>query len=70
MLILTLVSIYGIIGEVSNPGAIVPGMAGVIALILLLYGVAAMPINIAGFLLIGLALYFLWQKRLRRLSDC
>lgn len=56
MLILTLVSIYGIIGEVSNPGAIVPGMAGVIALILLLYGVAAMPINIAGFLLIGLAI--------------
>jgi membrane-bound serine protease (ClpP class) len=31
-------------------------MAGVIALILLLYGVAAMPINIAGFLLIGLAI--------------
>ncbi len=56
MLILTLVAIYGIIGEVSNPGAIVPGMAGVIALILLLYGVAAMPINIAGFLLIGLAI--------------
>src|SRR6056297_4358062 len=56
MLILTLVAIYGIIGEVSNPGAIVPGMAGVIALILLLYGVAAMPVNIAGFLLIGLAI--------------
>ena len=56
MLILTLVAIYGIIGEVSNPGALVPGMAGVIALILLLYGVAAMPINIAGFLLIGLAI--------------
>lgn len=56
MLILTLVAIYGIIGEVTNPGAIVPGMAGVIALILLLYGVAAMPVNIAGFLLIGLAI--------------
>jgi membrane-bound serine protease (ClpP class) len=55
MLILTLVAIYGIIGEVTNPGGIVPGVAGVIALILLLYGVAAMPINLAGFLLIGLA---------------
>lgn len=54
MLILTLVAIYGIIGEVTNPGGIVPGVAGVIALILLLYGVAAMPINLAGFLLIGL----------------
>jgi membrane-bound serine protease (ClpP class) len=55
MLILTLVAIYGIIGEVTNPGGIIPGVAGVIALILLLYGVAAMPINLAGFLLIGLA---------------
>jgi len=56
MLILTLVAIYGIIGEVTNPGGIVPGVSGVIALILLLYGVAAMPINLAGFLLIGLAI--------------
>ena len=56
MLILTLVAIYGIIGEVTNPGGIIPGVAGVIALILLLYGVAAMPINLAGFLLIGLAI--------------
>ncbi len=56
MLILTLVAIYGIIGEVTNPGGIIPGVAGVIALILLLYGVAAMPINMAGFLLIGLAI--------------
>lgn len=55
MLILTLIAIYGIIGEVTNPGGIVPGVSGVIALILLLYGVAAMPINLAGFLLIGLA---------------
>ncbi len=55
MLILTLIAIYGIVGEVTNPGAIVPGVAGVISLILLLYGVAAMPINIAGFLLIALA---------------
>lgn len=56
MLILTLVAIYGIIGEVTNPGGIIPGVSGVIALILLLYGVAAMPINVAGFLLIGLAI--------------
>ena len=56
MLILTLIAIYGIIGEVTNPGGIIPGASGVIALILLLYGVAAMPINLAGFLLIGLAI--------------
>ena len=55
-LILTLIAIYGIVGEVTNPGAIIPGVAGVIALILLLYGVSSMPINVAGFLLIGLAI--------------
>lgn len=56
MLILTMIAIYGIIGEVTNPGAIVPGVAGVIALILVLFASAAMPINIAGFALIGLAI--------------
>lgn len=55
ILILTMIAIYGIIGEVTNPGAIVPGMAGVIALVLVLYASAAMPINIAGFALIALA---------------
>lgn len=55
MLFLTLVAIYGIMGEVSNPGAIVPGVAGAIALILLLYASAAMPVNLAGYLLLGLA---------------
>lgn len=56
ILILTMIAIYGIIGEVTNPGAIVPGVAGLIALILVLYASAAMPINIAGFVLIGLAI--------------
>lgn len=56
MLILTMIAIYGIIGEVTNPGAIVPGVAGVIALILVLYASSAMPINLAGFALIGLAI--------------
>lgn len=56
MLILMLVAVYGIIGEVTNPGGIVPGVAGVIALILLLYASAAMPVNIAGYVLLGLAI--------------
>ena len=55
MLLLTLVAIFGIVGEVTNPGGIVPGVAGVIALILLLFASAAMPINVAGFALIALA---------------
>lgn len=55
MLILTMIAIYGIVGEVTNPGAVVPGVAGVIALILVLYATAAMPINVAGYALIILA---------------
>ncbi len=56
MLILMLVAIYGIIGELSNPGAILPGVLGAIALILVLYMSAILPVNIAGLALIGLAL--------------
>jgi membrane-bound serine protease (ClpP class) len=56
MLILMLAAIYGIIGELGNPGAILPGVAGGIALILLLYMSAAMPVNVAGLGLIVLAL--------------
>ena len=55
MLLLTLIAIYGIVGEVTNPGGIVPGVTGVIALILLLYASATMPVNTAGYLLLGLA---------------
>lgn len=55
ILILTMTAIYGIIGEVTNPGAIIPGMAGAISLILVLFASAAIPVNTAGFILIGLA---------------
>lgn len=56
LFILMLVAIYGIIGELSNPGAILPGVAGVIALILALYMAAILPVNIAGLALIVLAI--------------
>lgn len=56
MMILMLAAIYGIIGELSNPGAIVPGVVGGIALILALYMAAVLPVNVAGLALIGLAL--------------
>lgn len=56
MLILMLAAIYGIIGELSNPGAILPGVIGGIALILVLYMSAILPVNVAGMALIGLAL--------------
>jgi membrane-bound serine protease (ClpP class) len=55
MFILMLVAIYGIIGELSNPGAILPGVAGVIAFVLALYMAAILPVNVAGLALIALA---------------
>jgi membrane-bound serine protease (ClpP class) len=56
MFILMLVVIYGIIGELSNPGAILPGVAGAIALILVLCLTAILPINATGLVLIALAM--------------
>lgn len=55
MFLLLLIAMYGIIGELSNPGAILPGVVGAIALILLLFMSATLPINVAGLALIGLA---------------
>jgi len=55
MMLLMLVAIYGIIAEMSHPGAIFPGVAGALALILLLYMSATLPVNIAGVALILLA---------------
>jgi len=53
--IFMLVAIYGIIGELNNPGAILPGVVGAIALILFLYVATILPVNLAGLALVGLA---------------
>jgi membrane-bound serine protease (ClpP class) len=55
MMLLMLVAIYGIIAELSHPGAIFPGVAGALAIILLLYMSSTLPLNIAGLALILLA---------------
>ena len=55
MYILMLIAIYGIIGELSNPGAILPAVAGGIALILALFMSSVLPVNAAGVALIVLA---------------
>ncbi len=56
MFILMLMVIYGIIGELSSPGAILPGVVGAIALILVLYMSAILPVDVTGLFLIGLAI--------------
>ena len=55
MFVLMLVVIYGIIGELTSPGAILPGVVGAIAVILVLCLMAILPINVAGVALIVLA---------------
>ena len=50
------IGMLGIYFEFSNPGAILPGVVGGIALILALFSFQALPINFAGVLLILLAL--------------
>ena len=56
MFILMLIAIYGIIGEMTTPGAILPGVVGAIALVLALYMAAILPVNATGLVLIALAL--------------
>ena len=56
MFILMLIAMYGIIGELSHPGAILPGIVGAIAVVSVLYMSAVLPINVAGGVLILVAM--------------
>jgi membrane-bound serine protease (ClpP class) len=54
--LLFLAGILGIFFELSNPGAILPGVIGGIAIILALFAFQSLPVNFAGILLILLAI--------------
>ncbi len=54
--LLILLAAYGIITELSTPGAILPGVVGGIAAILAIVSLANLPVNIAGALMMLLAL--------------
>lgn len=54
--ILLLLGIYGLFFELYNPGAVFPGVVGVLALILAFFSLQMLPISWAGLLLILLAI--------------
>ncbi len=54
--ILLMLGIYGLFFELSNPGTILPGVAGGIFLILALFALQTLPVNTAGVLLILFAI--------------
>ncbi|MFH1862978.1 MAG: nodulation protein NfeD [bacterium] len=54
--VLMMLGIYGMIMELYNPGSIVPGVIGGICLILAFFAFQTLPLNIAGLLLILLAI--------------
>ena len=53
--VLMMLGFYGLIFELSNPGSILPGIVGVISIILAFYSLSSLPLNFAGLALIVFA---------------
>jgi membrane-bound serine protease (ClpP class) len=62
--ILMMLGFFGLLFELFNPGAIFPGIVGVICLVLAFYSMSSMPVNYAGVGLIvfGIVLFLLEIK--------
>lgn len=54
--VLLLVGVLGLYAEFTHPGLVAPGVVGAIALLLALFAMHVLPINLAGLLLVALAL--------------
>ena len=56
--LLLMLGMYGLIYELANPGVFFPGVAGMISLLLALYGFQVLPVNYSGLalLLLGITL--------------
>ena len=57
--VLMLLGIYAIIFEFSNPGLVLPGVAGAISILIALYGLHMLPVNYAGLALIVVGIGFM-----------
>lgn len=57
--LLMMLGIYGLIFELQNPGAILPGVVGGICLVLALFALSALPVTTAGIALLLLGAAFL-----------
>lgn len=62
--IVMMLGFYGVLFELYSPGAILPGIVGVIALVLAFYSMHVLPVNYAGLALIvfGILLFLLELK--------
>ncbi len=56
--ILLMIGLIGLYFELSNPGAVLPGVIGAVCLVLAFYSLQTLSVNYAGLLLIGLAVIF------------
>ena len=56
--ILLMLGFYGLLFELQNPGAVLPGVVGGISLILAFLALSTLPVNYAGIALIMLAIVF------------
>jgi len=58
-MVLMLLGIYAIVFEFSNPGLVLPGVVGTIALVTAMYALHMLPVNYAGLALILIGLAFM-----------
>lgn len=57
--ILMMIGVWGLFFELTNPGAIFPGVIGALCLLVGLYSLHTLPVNYAGMALIGLGIVLL-----------